>query len=117
MIVVSNTSPLNYLILIDAIEVLPKLYQQVFIPGKVLEELADPRSPQAVRAFTKSPPPWLVARTPANVDPSLKLHPGEAHAISLAQELNANRLLIDERRGYEAAKTRGLNPVGILGVL
>jgi predicted nucleic acid-binding protein len=83
MIVVSNTSPLNYLILIDAIEVLPKLYQEVFIPAKALEELADSRSPQAVQAFAKSPPTWLIERTPAYVDPLLKLHPGEAHLFHL----------------------------------
>jgi len=117
MIVVSNTSPLNYLILINAVEVLPKLYQQVFIPEKVLEELADPRSPQAIQAFTKSLPKWLIARTPINIDPALKLHAGEAHAIALAEELKADRLLIDERRGYQAAKARNLNPIGILGVL
>jgi predicted nucleic acid-binding protein len=117
MIVVSNTSPLNYLILINVIEVLPKLYKQVFIPAKVLEELADPRSPQVVQAFAKSSPTWLIERTPAHVDSSLKLHAGEAHAIALALELKADRLLIDERRGYEAAKARGLHPIGILGVL
>lgn len=108
MIVVSNTSPLNYLILIEAIEVLPELFQRVFIPTKVHEELADLRSPQTVRDFVKSPSPWLIERMPSQVDVTLKLHAGEAHAIALAEELKAGRLLIDERRGYEVAKVQSL---------
>ena len=31
--------------------------------------------------------------------------------------MGADRILIDERRGYRAAKDRGLKPVGLLGVL
>ena len=49
MLVVSDTSPLNYLVLIDAIDVLPLLFQAVCVPPTVHKELSDLRSPDAAR--------------------------------------------------------------------
>jgi predicted nucleic acid-binding protein len=42
MVVVADTSPINYLILIDQIEILPRLYAGVIIPSAILEELKHP---------------------------------------------------------------------------
>jgi predicted nucleic acid-binding protein len=117
MIVVSDTSPINYLILIDAMNVLPVLFGQVFIPPMVFDELRQERTPEKVRRWIEKPPIWLIVRAPIQLDPSLDLDPGEAHAISLAMELKADRLLIDERAGTLAAETRRLRPLGTLGVL
>jgi predicted nucleic acid-binding protein len=55
MIVVSDTSPLNYLVLTELQEVLPKLFDQILIPEGVHRELRDPRAPDAVRRFMASP--------------------------------------------------------------
>ncbi len=49
MIVVADTSPLNYLVLIGHIEVLPYFYQWVLIPSSVWEELQDVGTPDPVR--------------------------------------------------------------------
>ncbi len=49
MIVVSDTSPLNYLVLVDAVYVLPEPYGEVIVPPAVREELHHPRTPDAVR--------------------------------------------------------------------
>lgn len=49
--VVSNTSPLNYLVLIDQIELLPALYGRVLIPQSVAEELKAPETPEVVREW------------------------------------------------------------------
>ncbi len=51
MIVVSDTTPLNYLILIDVIDVLPKLYGTVMIPRAVWLEMSVPLAPASVRQF------------------------------------------------------------------
>lgn len=119
MIVVSDTSPLNYLVLIDAIEVLPALFGEVYVPEVVLSELQDPGTPEVVRTWVRSPPAWLVARVPSNpTDPHLAtLHPGEIHAIALARELRADHLLIDERHGRRVATRLGVPVIGLLGVL
>lgn len=39
MIVVADTSPINYLVLIEQIGILPKMYGRVVIPHTVREEL------------------------------------------------------------------------------
>jgi predicted nucleic acid-binding protein len=55
MIVVADASPLNYLVLIDQIGLLPILYQQVLIPEAVLAELRRPRAPKSVGLWIASP--------------------------------------------------------------
>jgi predicted nucleic acid-binding protein len=119
MTVVSNTTPLNYLILTELTEVLPTLFGRVYAPPGVIEELSHPRSPESVRAWASSPPGWLVVRGATQVDETLPkaLQKGEVEAISLAQELGADWVLIDERKASREAESRGLRVVGTLGIL
>jgi predicted nucleic acid-binding protein len=120
MIVVSNTSPLNYLVLIDSIDVLPALYGAVLVPPAVLEELADPASPERVRSWASAPPQWLRIERPRMSDAPSSigvLHEGETHAITLALQQKADRLLIDERAGTGVARSLGLRAIGNLGIL
>jgi predicted nucleic acid-binding protein len=79
-LVVSDTSPLNYLVLIEAVHLLPKLVSGVLIPPTVAAELAHPRTPAVVRQWISNPPPWLEIVAPMNVDPSLDLDRGEAQS-------------------------------------
>lgn len=117
-VIVSDTRPLNYLVLIDAIEVLPRLYGRVLIPLAVREELNQPSTPEPVRVWLRRPPSWLELVSPTRApDPALsKLDLGEAQAITLALECRADLLLIDERDGTIAARERGLAVTGTLGV-
>ena len=64
MIVVSDTSPLNYLILTDSIDVLPAIFGRVYAPSAVVNELSHPRSPQEVRTWASSLPEWLRGQYP-----------------------------------------------------
>ena len=66
MIVVADTSPINYLVLIKEIEILPKLYGKVVIPQTVREELLHPVAPEIVGTWTAQAPAWPGIRTPAN---------------------------------------------------
>lgn len=117
MIVVSDASPLNYLVLICAEGLLPELFKTVLVPPAVVGELMDSRTPASVRAFVSNPPSWLCVQAPLRVDSSLVLDPGELEAISLAEELRATTLLIDELAGRRIARSRGLRVTGTLGVL
>jgi predicted nucleic acid-binding protein len=117
MIVVSDTSPLNYLVLIQRADILPALFGQVVAPPAVMAELQHPGAPAAVRAWADAPPAWLEIRTPLSVIPDLGLGPGESEAISLATEIGASAVLIDERKGMAVAKRLGLFATGTLGVL
>jgi predicted nucleic acid-binding protein len=117
MIVVSNTTPLNYLILTESVHVLPAIFGRVYAPSAVINELSHPKSPEVVRTWASNPPEWLTIQDPSQAVPSLKLGIGEAAAISLALELRADQVLIDERKGYKAALQRGLKATTTLGVL
>lgn len=117
MIVVSDTSPLNYLILLNFIDVLPKLFGEVNCPPSVITELSHPRAPQAVKNWASAAPSWLVIRTALATPSPPGLDAGEADAIALAIELNADGVLIDEKKGRRVAKSHGLLTVGTITVL
>jgi predicted nucleic acid-binding protein len=117
MTVVSDTTPLNYLVLTATVDVLPAIFGRVYVPSAVINELSLPRSPAVVRQWASTPPAWLTVQDPAQIDPLLKFGAGEAAAISLALEIGADRILIDERKGYKAARQRGLGTSSTLGVL
>jgi predicted nucleic acid-binding protein len=119
MIVVADTSPINYLILIEEIDILTKIYGRVVIPRAVREELLRPSAPGPVRNWISELPTWLEVRTPTNApDESLSaLDPGERDAILLAGELSADQLIVDDRLGRREAEKRGILVVGTLGVL
>lgn len=119
MIVVADASPLNYLIQLQCDEVLHLLYRRVYVPQAVVEELGHPAAPGKVSAWLARVPDWLEIRNvTAASDPALAvLGPGEQQAIQLAQQQNADLLLIDERRGRLEAMRRGIPTTGTLGVL
>ena len=119
MIVVADTTPINYLILIEEIDVLPKLYGRVIIPRAVSEELMRLRAPVRVQEWMRQPPDWLEVLSPTvGVDARLaKLDAGERDAIALAEELSADQLIVDEMLGRREAERRGLPVIGMLGVL
>jgi predicted nucleic acid-binding protein len=116
MIVVSDTTPLNYLILTETVHLLRAIFGRVYAPSAVINELSHPKSPAVVRMWASTPPAWLTVQDPTQIDPLLKLGAGEAAAISLALEIGADRILIDERKGYKVAQQRGLKTSSTLGI-
>lgn len=117
MIVVADSSPFIVLLNIGHVEVLPALYGQILIPPEVETELGRPNRPEPIRALIATPPAWLAVRTPISIEAIPDLHAGEAAAIALARELQADRLIIDEMPGREAATRRGVPIIGTVGVL
>lgn len=119
MIVVADTTPVNYLILIGEIDILAKLYGRVVIPHAVREELMRSRAPAIVQTWIAQPPHWLEVHSPvAILDAALdKLDAGERDAIVLAEELSADQLIVDEIKGRREAERRGLSVIGTVGVL
>lgn len=116
---VSNTTPLRYLFAIEEERLLKNLFEKVFIPVGVRDELTDARTPEVVRRKTMSVP-WLEVRTVQETEAipfPVVLHRGEREAILLAETLPADVLLIDEQVGRTIALNRGLPLSGTLGVL
>ena len=117
LIVVSDATPLNILVRTDMVDLLPKLYARVCIPPAVESELSHARTPAPVREWLRSKPPWLEIRKPAAVDRSVARDPGEQEAISLAMELKADFILLDEKNARRSAQRLHLNVVGTVGIL
>ncbi len=117
MIVVSDTSPLQYLVLTGCVEVLPALFGEVFTTPQIMRELSHERTPRPVREWASVSPLWLRIETPRSVEFLSELDIGEASAISLARERGGNLLLIDERAGTKVAHRIGIASVGTLGIL
>jgi predicted nucleic acid-binding protein len=119
IVVVADTSPLNYLIQIHSEHILPALYTRVLVPNVVVDELNHPRTLPAVRDWLAQAPSWLVVRDViSEVDVTLaRLDPGEREAIQLAKQEHADLLLMDERLGVQIAREQGLAVTGTLGVL
>jgi predicted nucleic acid-binding protein len=119
MIVVADTSPLNYLIQIECESLLLELYSRVIIPEAVLLELRHTYAPRVVRVWAENLPPWIeLKRASASDDPYLHgLDNGEREAILLAEELSADLLLMDERKARAEAARRNMITTGTLGVL
>ena len=119
MIVVADTSPLNYVVQLDLIEELRVIYGHIVLPSAVRQEMLHPKAPESVCRWAASLPDWVELKRPSALDPtlSLALGAGEREAISLALELHPSILLIDDLRGRIAAAERSIPVTGTLTVL
>ena len=120
MIVVADSGPLHYLILLGEADLLQQLYAKVIIPDAVAAELTRPASPSTVSAWLSRPPSWV--RVEAVTQEELASVPevldlGERAAIALAEMMRADLLLIDETAGRAEARRRNIRVTGTLGVL
>ena len=128
MTVISDTSPISYLVLIGSEEVITQLYGEVVVPGAVHRELIHPKGPDVVRERISSSRFWMRVEAAESDADSLRrgeeqkgnlqgLDPGEREAILLAVREEASLLLIDERAGRAAARKRGVAVTGTIGIL
>ena len=121
VIIVSDTSPLSSLALVNSLSLLKEIYTTV-IPQAVTQELRNAQADD-LRISIVADLDWVEIREPADLDLIAKLRNerlldvGEAESIALAVELDADELLIDERLGRQEARRLGLPFTGILGVL
>src|SRR5260370_650757 len=61
-LVVADTGPLNYLVLIEASEILPKLFDAIIVPEAVKAELVHPSAPAAGAGRARKTPPTACGR-------------------------------------------------------
>ena len=119
-LVVADIGPLHYLVLIVHIDLIPGLFETVYVPSEVQDELSRDETPPEVRSWIDAPPAWLtiVSARAATQDPALlRLDRGERAAILLAASLKVDAILMDDRAGVAAAKAKGFAVVGTLGIL
>ncbi|MEO1397152.1 MAG: DUF3368 domain-containing protein [Cyanobacteria bacterium J06634_5] len=120
MIIVSDTSALSNLAVVEHLWLLEAIYQTVIIPDVVASELAaasNPSIPAILKLDWVQTRPVSQSQLANQLQQNRGLDAGEANAIALALELQADDLLIDERLGRQEAVRLGLSIIGILGVL
>jgi predicted nucleic acid-binding protein len=115
--IIADTSPLNYLILIEAVEILPVLFQDVAISHAVRQELLAPGTKEKVKKWIENAPRWLKVKAVSKIDENIRLGKGEIETISLAIELSAAAILLDDKAARSSARERNLKVIGTLGVL
>lgn len=120
MIIVSNTSPISNLAAIGKLDLLQQLYTNIIIPIAVYKEIINSGETEPATLAIQNLD-WIKTQSVTNKSLLQELQTildlGEAEAITLAVELNADRLIIDERRGRNEAKKQGLQVTGILGII
>jgi len=103
MIIVSDATPLHYLILIGRVELLPTFFQDIALPQAVYDELFTEKTPAIIKQFMANPPAWLTVLPNSDLsDPELfEIDKGEREAILLAEKIMGNGILIDDLAGRE----------------
>jgi predicted nucleic acid-binding protein len=117
--VVVNTTPIIALALIGQLDLLRHLYGEVVIPPAVQAEVLA-GGPGSIGVTELQGANWIQTvsmQDPRRADLLSDLDRGEAEVIALAQELNAELVIIDERLARRHAKRLGLTLTGTLGVL
>jgi predicted nucleic acid-binding protein len=122
MVAVSNTSPISNLAITGRLDLLRSQFSQVLIPEAVrteLERMPNLEAKASIEDALRNG--WLLCRAVANRQFAAALgndlDKGEAEAIALATEIQADVLLIDEKEGRAFARQAGLVARGVLGVL
>lgn len=122
MIVISDTTPLISLLKIGRLDLLEKLFVEVLIPQAVFDELTvDER--YRLEAGQIRGRQFITVRSVQNMESAniLKratgLDQGESEAIVLSDELHADILLMDEKKGRIVSSQMGFKIMGTIGVL
>jgi predicted nucleic acid-binding protein len=123
LVVISDATPLHYLILIGEDGLLRELYGKVIVPAGVVRELSVAKTPQVVREWFADPPAWIDVHSVGSLDtPDFSgLGLGEREAIGLAANGPAAKskgiLLTDDLKARTAAESLGIQVVPTIRVL
>ena len=122
MLVVSSTSPLLNLAILDALDLLVQQFRTLLLPEAVFAELQIDSNLPGASSLQSAYQGGLFRVEPVTDRVRVRLlqrdlDAGEAEAIALALEKSADWLLLDERDGRRAAKALGLRVTGVLGIL
>lgn len=118
MIVISDTSPITNLSAIGQLDLLHQLFGQVIVGPTVLRELKREGGNPGSEIETLD---WVEIKNATNLELvhelEGKIHAGEAETIAIAIELAADWVLMDEKAGRAVAMERGLQVIGLLGII
>lgn len=119
-LVVTDTSPLLNLDLVDRLDLLEAQFQTIRAPEQVWEELtAGTGDVSGLQSLRERGTLTVVSvdRSDLYVEIARELDVGETAAITYAIENDANRVLLDERDGRLVARRHDLDVTGVIGIL
>ena len=119
MIIVSDTTPLRYLIEIEKANVLESLFGKLIIPQAVFSDLQRPKTPQPVKDWIVNHHAWLEIRQAdlSLYTPQKRIGDGEREAFALALELQADAVLVDDKGAIVEAKRLSLVTIRTFDIL
>jgi len=119
-LVVSNTSPLLNLALIDRLDLVAEQFSTVAVPSQVWAELmAGTEGTEQLRAHRDAGTLGVVSVPESDLFTEFRrdLDAGESAALAYAVSEHASLILLDEREGRQAARRHGLSVTGVVGIL
>jgi predicted nucleic acid-binding protein len=105
--IICNTGPILGLAIIGRLDLFRDLFDSVFVPEEVHDEILE-GGVKGVGLASYKKAEWIKVRRLSTVlDPLLRtaLDRGEASVIGLARELKVNQVLIDERKARRIARS------------
>ena len=115
--IVSNATPLIAFARIGELALLERIVEEMTLPQAVWQEVT--AASERPGAETIREASWINVQAVSGVSPDLLtlLDRGEAEVIALAEELDADEVILDERATRAIALTRGLPVIGSAGLL
>jgi len=115
MILIADSSALVALSIVDKLDVLEKLFGEVYVPRAVYEEVSQENKAESYKLKSYCKDRVLDIQASANFN--ITLGKGESEAIVLYTEQNADFLLCDDKKAKKFAQSFGLKVIGSLGIL
>lgn len=117
--VVVNSTPIIVLCGIDQLDILYRMYHEIFIPAAVYQEVTAVKDSACIQIMTQKN--WIHVEEIQDITEKkmykAKLHAGEVEVMILAQEKQADLVILDDNAAKKTAKYLGLTVTGTLGVL
>ena len=112
--IIGDSSALVALATMDRLDLLEKIFGKIYVPQAVYDEVTISYKAQSVKLKE------FLADKIVSVELDISkmgLGQGELEAIVLYKNMDADFLLIDDRRAKKFAKLNGVNVIGSLGVM
>lgn len=115
-LVIADSGPIFSLAVIDKLEILNILFDNIKIPIAVWEEITLNKTTeqyQSIHAFFKDKTKQIIGFN----ELSFIMDYGESESVILYKELQADFLLIDDKKARNIAENLGINCIGTIGLL
>lgn len=116
MLLIADTSPLISLLVIDQLNLLDQLFEEYYLPKAVWDEL-NGHNELSFYTDQLSMLSLRVKEINSVYVPMPGIDVGETEAIILCKELQADLMLVDDKKAREIAELMGINCTGTLAVL